>query len=171
MNLFDDDNIKPKPKGQKSPQSGNNCDIFEPSVYEPDNSKFRADYINNIIPEITAELDDSLIGEEVEEGVNEPGMDLEVSGSKTKRHFKFKPKYLRGPRGPQGFNGSVDNFVVLSETEYSRLRVKDPNKFYYVYEGSDSVGYIEDGVFITGDPIIDGVLVTNKVIQDKVLIL
>lgn len=41
----------------------------------------------------------------------------------------------KGDRGPQGFNGSIDNFVVLTEYEYSRLTEIDPNKFYFTYEG------------------------------------
>ena len=168
MNIFDDDNIKPIPKGSKSPQSGNNCDIFEPSVYEPDGSKFRADYIKEITPEITAELDDSHIGDEVVQDVAEPAMELEVKGTLTKRHFKFIPKRLRGPRG---FNGSVDNFVVLSETEFARLTVKDPNKFYYIYEDETSTGTIQNGVLITTDSIVDKVLITSKPIENKVLIL
>lgn len=167
MNIFDENDIKPIAKNTKQSSDGNNCDIFEPSVYEPDHSKFRANYIKSITPKITAEVDNTLIDEEAQLG-DEPAMDLEVSGTETKRHFKFIPKHLRGPRG---FNGSVDNFVVLSESEYSRLKVKDPNKFYFIYENEESADYIEDGVLMTTDSVVDGILVTNKTIQNKILIL
>lgn len=164
MSLFDDE-IKPR-NTNKSPQSGNNCDIFEPSVYTPEESKYRADYIKRITAKITAALDASLLSEEVPEG-EEPSFELEVTGKDPEKHFKFTVKYLRGPRG---FRGSLENFVVLSEGEYERLRVKDPNVFYFTYEGEDTPGYVENNVLITmNDVIEDNVLITSGTIEDNIL--
>ena len=163
-------NDKVVPKRDCKPQtSGNNCDIFEPSVYTPDESKYRADYIKRITAKITAELDAALATEELPDG-EEPSFELIVTGKDPVKHLKFIAKYLRGPRG---FNGSLDNFVVLTEQEYERLRVKDPNKFYFTYEdeggGGDTQAYVEDMVLITTDFVDDHVLVTTEQIIDNIL--
>jgi hypothetical protein len=164
MSLFDED-VKPR-NGGKSPQSGNNCDIFEPSVYTPEESKYRADYIKRITARITAELDGILATEEPPDG-ELPVFDLVVTGKDPEKHLKFTAKYLRGPRG---FRGSLENFVVLSEGEYERLKVKDPNVFYFTYEGEDTPGYVEDNVLITmNDVIEDNVLITSGTIEDNIL--
>lgn len=156
MKLFEDD-IKPI---SNCNQSGNNWDIFDPSVYTPDSSKFRADYIKSITAKVTAELDASLLSEEAPAG-SEPSADLQVTGRDPEKHLKFILKYLRGPRG---FNGSIDNFVVLSESEYERLRVKDPNKFYFTYEGEGgNPGYVENNVLVVlNDSIENQILVTTS---------
>ena len=161
-----DNNIRPRREG-RSAQSGNNCDIFDPSVYTPDNSKYRADYIKRITAKITAELDAALAMEEAPDDEN-PSFELEVSGRDPEKHLKFIAKYLRGPRG---FNGSVDNFVVLTELEYERLRVKDPNKFYYTYEdeGGGQQSYIDDMVLVTYDFVDDNVLVTLGEVNNNIL--
>lgn len=166
MNVFDDDDDV-KPKETKSKQSGNNCDIFEPSVYTPDSSKYRADYIKRITAKITAELDASKLAEEVPEG-GAPSARLEVTGNDPEKHLKFILEYLRGPRG---FNGSVDNFVVLSESEYERLPVKDPNKFYFTYEGEYAPAYIEDEVLYTQEYVNNKILITNSHIENHILTL
>lgn len=166
MKTFDDEEVRPRTT-KKSPQSGNNCDIFEPSVYTPDESKYRADYIKKITAKITAELDATLLAEEAPED-EEPSGELQVTGKDPEKHLKLILKYLRGPRG---FNGSVDNFVVLSEAEYERLKVKDPNKFYFTYEGEGSQSYIEDGVLITSDTVENNVLITTNTIENNILIL
>lgn len=164
MSLFDEE-VKPR-NGGKSPQSGNNCDIFEPSVYTPEESKYRADYIKRITARITAELDGILATEEAPDG-EVPVFDLVVTGQDPEKHLKFTAKYLRGPRG---FRGSLENFVVLSEGEYERLKVKDPNVFYFTYEGEDTPGYVEDNVLITiNDVIEDNVLITSGTIEDNIL--
>lgn len=166
MSLFDED-VKPRNTG-KSPQSANNCDIFEPSVYVPDSAKYRAEYIRRITAKVTAELDASLLAEEVPED-EDPSFELEVTGKDPEKHLKFIAKYLRGPRG---FAGPLDNFQVMSEAEYQRLRVKDPNKFYFTYEGEGGgSSTIEDNVMITQDSIEDHVLYTTNIIENNVLIL
>lgn len=166
MSLFDNDDKEVKPRSTgSSKQSANNCDIFEPSVYTPDESKFRIDYIKRITAKITAELDAALATAELPDG-EEPSFELEVSGIDPEKHLKFIAKYLRGPRG---FNGSLDNFVVLTEAEYERLHVKDPNKFYYTYEGEESQGYIENMVLVTTDFVDDHILVTTGQITNNVL--
>lgn len=163
MSVFDEE---VKPRNSKKPiPSSNNCDIFEPSVYVPESSKYRAEYIKRITAKITAELDAALATAELPDG-EEPSFELEVSGVDPEKHLKFIAKYLRGPRG---FNGSVDNFVVLTEAEYERLRVKDPNKFYFTYEGEESPGYVENMVLITTDFVDDHILVTTGQIIDNVL--
>ena len=164
MSVFDDD---VRPRSAAKPKTAENCDVFEPSAYTPDNSKFRADYIKKITAKITAELDATLLALEAPEG-EEPSGELVVTGDDPAKHLKFVLKYLRGPRG---FNGSVDNFVVLTESEYQRLRVKDPNKFYYTYEdgGEGSTDYIEDGTLHTGGSIEDNVLHTENNIEDHIL--
>lgn len=164
MNVFDDD---VKPKGTKSKQSGNNCDIFEPSVYTPGSSKYRADYIKRITSKITVELDASKLADEVPEG-EAPSVKLEVTGKDPEKHLKFILEYLRGPRG---FNGSVDNFVVLSESEYERLPVKDPNKFYFTYEGEYTPSYIEDEVLYTQESVNNKILITSSHIENHILTL
>lgn len=166
MILFDDDSQEVKPKSSKEPvQTGNNCDIFEPSTYVPESAKYRAEYIKRITAKITAELDAELATAELPDG-EEPSFELEVSGIDPEKHLKFIAKYLRGPRG---FNGSVDNFVVLTEDAYQRLHVKDPNKFYYTYEGEESQGYVENMVLVTTDLVDNHILVTTGQITNNVL--
>lgn len=165
MNMFDN-NVEPRTKG-KSPQSANNCDIFEPSVYAPEESKYRTDYIKRITAKITAELDASKLADEVPEG-EEPSARLEVTGKDPEKHLKFILEYLRGPRG---FNGSVDNFVVLSEVEYERLRVKDPNKFYFTYEGEETPAYIENNILNCNGQIDNNILIVSGEINNNILIL
>lgn len=63
----------------------------------------------------------------------------------------------------------VDNFVVLSESQYNNLKVKDPNKFYYVYddeepsedehiEGNILYGEVESNVYLTKGTITNNIL-------------
>lgn len=166
MSLFDNDDKEVKPRSTgSSKQSANNCDIFEPSVYTPDESKYRIDYIKRITARITAELDNELAVAELPDG-EEPSFELQVTGKDPEKHLKFIAKYLRGPRG---FNGSLDNFVVLTEEQYERLHVKDPNKFYFTYEGEESQGYVENMVLITTDFVDDHILVTTGQITNNVL--
>lgn len=165
MSVFDEE-VKPRNPG-KPAQSGNNCDIFEPSSYVPESAKYRAEYIKRITAKITAELEAELATLEAPEG-EEPFFDLEVTGQDPEKHLKFIAKYLRGPRG---FNGSLDNFVVMSEAEYQRLKVKDPNKFYFTYEGEASQDYIENQTLFTSDFVEDHVLVTTKQISENTLII
>lgn len=165
MSVFDEE-VKPRNPG-KPAQSGNNCDIFEPSSYVPESAKYRAEYIRRITAKITAELEAELATLEAPEG-EEPSFELEVTGEDPEKHLKFIAKYLRGPRG---FVGSLDNFEVMSEAEYQRLRVKDPNKFYFTYEGEGSSSSIEDNVMITQDSIEDHVLYTANIVENNVLIL
>lgn len=165
MSVFDDE-VKPRRPG-KPEQSGNNCDIFEPSNYVPESSKYRAEYIKRITAKMTAELDAELLAEEVPEG-EEPSLELEVTGEDPEKHFKFIAKYLRGPRG---YNGSLDNFVVLSEAEYQRLAVKDPNTFYFTYEGNETPGYVEDEVLITSDAVDNCIMITSGNVDNNILII
>lgn len=155
MSVFDEE-VKPGNPNKPIP-SANNCDIFEPSTYVPESAKYRADYIKRITAKVTAVLDATLATAELPDG-EEPSFELEVTGIDPEKNLKFTAKYLRGPRG---FNGSVDNFVVLSETEYERLSVKDPNKFYYTYDGTETPGYIENGILIIGDVVENHILITN----------
>lgn len=166
MSLFDDDILDVKPRSPSKPKSDESCDIFEPSVYTTPEEKYRIDYIRSITAKITAEIDASLVPEEAPEG-EEPGGDLVVTGKDPEKHLKFTFKYLRGPRG---FNGSVDNFVVLSEVEYARLPVKDPNKFYYTYDGTETPGYVEENVLVVGDEVDNYVLITaNAQVENNIL--
>lgn len=136
MAVFDED-IKPKVT-RRVPQE--DCEIFEPSTYTPEAAKFRAEYIKRITAKITAELEATLIAMEAPEG-EEPTIELQVTGQDPEKHLKFIAKYLRGPRG---FNGSLDNFVVMSEADYQKLKVKDPNMFYFTYEdGGETPSYEE----------------------------
>jgi acylphosphatase len=51
------------------------------------------------------------------------------------RYVEFEsltPSQIEMLRGPAG---SVDNLVVLTEEEYQNLPYKDPNKFYFTYDG------------------------------------
>lgn len=164
MSLFDD-NVEARVT--KSPQSANNCDIFEPSVYAPEDAKYRTNYVKRITAKVTAEMDTEHLAEEAPND-KEPKGYLEVTGKDPEKHLKFVFEYLRGPRG---FNGSVDNFVVLSEAEYDRLKVKDPNKFYFTYESESTPAQIEDGVLITQDTIENHILITSNSIENKILIL
>lgn len=160
-----DEEIKPR-NTDKQRQSANNCDIFEPSSYVPESSKYRAEYIKRITAKITAALDASLLSEEAPEG-EEPSFELEVTGKDPEKNLKFTVKYLRGPRG---FRGSLENFVVLSEGEYERLKVKDPNIFYFTYEGEDTPGYVEDNVLVTMNDIIENnILYSSGTIEDNIL--
>lgn len=78
------------------------------------------------------------------------------------------PMGLQGPPGIRGYNGTIENFVVLTENEYKALVYKDPYKFYFTYEDddqpepSDFVAYVEgttlvisagvDGAVLSIDP-------------------
>lgn len=163
MSVFDDD---VRPKSRVKPKTAENCDVFDPSSYTPDGSKYRADYIKRITARITAELDAALLAMEAPEG-EEPSGELVVTGDDPVKHLKFVLKYLRGPRG---FNGSVDNFVVLTEAEYNRLRVKDPNKFYYTYEdGGGSADYIADNILYSSGSFSENILYSNYTVENKIL--
>lgn len=165
MSVFDEE-VKPRNPNKPIP-SANNCDIFEPSTYVPESAKYRADYIKRITAKISAELDNSLAVAELPDG-EEPSFELEVTGIDPEKHLKFTAKYLRGPRG---FNGSIDNFVVLTEAEYDRLVVKDPNKFYYTYEGEETPGYIDNMILYTDDIIDNHILITTGQINNNILII
>lgn len=166
MSVFDDD-VRPRAR-VKPKTSAENCDVFEPSSYTPDNSKYRADYIRSITAKITAELDASLLALEAPDD-DEPSGELVVTGDDPVKHLKFILKYLRGPRG---FNGSVDNFVVLTEAEYQRLKVKDPNKFYYTYEDEGGgTDYVEGAVLFTNGSVDEKILHTENNIENHILIL
>lgn len=41
---------------------------------------------------------------------------------------------LQGERGIRGYNGTIENFVVLSQADYDALDYVDPYKFYFTYE-------------------------------------
>lgn len=44
---------------------------------------------------------------------------------------------LQGERGIRGFNGTIENFVVLSQADYDALDYVDPYKFYFTYEDEE----------------------------------
>lgn len=86
----------------------------------------------------------------------------------------------KGDRGPQGFDGSIDNFVVLTEYEYSRLTEIDPNKFYFTYEGEGPTPpepptptgdvYIDvENHIIIGAIINETTFVTEGIISNNIL--
>ena len=63
------------------------------------------------------------------------------------------PIGLQGISGVRGYNGTIENFVVLSETEYNQLIYKDPYKFYFTYEDGaeptpDLVAYVEGSTLV-----------------------
>ena len=41
---------------------------------------------------------------------------------------------IQGERGIRGYNGTIENFVVLSQADYDALEYVDPYKFYFTYE-------------------------------------
>lgn len=69
---------------------------------------------------------------------------------------------LQGEMGPRGYNGTIENFVVLSEAEYKALPFKDPYKFYFTYEEEDIVpitdfiAYVDGDVLVINSAVIDG---------------
>ena len=75
------------------------------------------------------------------------------------RYEDFTREQLEGLRGPRGFNGSVLNFVVLTEEEYNNILPidLDPEKFYYIYEDTQPTpgefyAYVEgDILYISAD--------------------
>lgn len=163
MSLFDDDNIIIHQKLQQSEVQ--DCDIFDPSIYTPDSSKYRAEYIKSITAKMKMLIDTSLLNEEAPEG-EQGDVELITEGEDPEKIFTLIFKYLKGERG---FNGSVDNFVVLSESQYNNLRVKDPNKFYYVYEdeepsedehieGNILYGEVENNIYLTKGTITNNIL-------------
>lgn len=170
MKIFEDEilekNTIVSPQNKSfSPQSGNNFDIFDPAILSPEMQKYRAEYIKRITAKISAELDASLLGEEAPDG-EEPTGELITFGVDPEKHFKLILKYLRGPRG---FNGSADNLVVLSEAEYSRIKIKDPNKFYFTYEGDISNDYISGMVLFTESNVEQKIFLTDNNITNKIL--
>jgi hypothetical protein len=44
---------------------------------------------------------------------------------------------LQGKRGIRGYNGTIENFVVLSQADYDALNYVDPYKFYFTYEDDE----------------------------------
>ena len=57
------------------------------------------------------------------------------------------PPGSQGPQGIRGYNGTIENFVVLSEADYQALQYKDPYKFYFTYEDEEQ-SQQDDGDFI-----------------------
>lgn len=58
---------------------------------------------------------------------------------------------LQGEQGIRGYNGSIENFVVLSQEDYDALTYVDPYKFYFTYEDGESpsedfYAYVVDNV-------------------------
>lgn len=74
---------------------------------------------------------DSLTPEQIEQ----------LKGPKGDRGDKgdYGPMGLQGPPGIRGYNGTIENFVVLSESDYNALTYKDPYKFYFTYEDEDII--------------------------------
>lgn len=117
MSTFDTNDIKPR-NTKKSPQSGNNCDIFEPSVYTPDNSKYRADYIKNL----SAKIADVIAYVDEEEGI--PSVDVILTGDPTNRTIEFRFHNLKGASGS---DTDVSSIVQLIENIQRDLSNKASN--------------------------------------------
>ena len=70
------------------------------------------------------------------------------------------PIGLQGNPGPRGYNGTIENFVVLSESEYERLTYIDPYKFYFTYDDSETpIGefdaHVEGTVLVINPATVD----------------
>lgn len=168
-NIFDDDELF-EINQEREKIAPNNCDIFDPSVYVPENSKQRAEYIHKITAKMHMIIDTLLLNEECPPGEN-PDVILQEFGQDPEKTFKLIFKYLKGERGN---NGSIDNFVVLTESEYARLQNKDPNKFYFTYESDDPVppepgGRIENNTLIVEGTISNNIITINGSFNNNVL--
>lgn len=64
------------------------------------------------------------------------------------------PMGLQGPPGIRGYNGTIENFVVLSESDYKALSYKDPYKFYFTYEEEDITPSTDFMVYVDGDVLV-----------------
>lgn len=78
------------------------------------------------------------------------------------------PMGLQGPPGIRGYNGTIENFVVLTQAQYDALDYKDPYKFYFTYEDEDQpqpsefVAYVEENTLIITATVENGVLDINS---------
>lgn len=78
------------------------------------------------------------------------------------------PMGLQGPPGIRGYNGTIENFVVLTQAQYDALDYKDPYKFYFTYEEEDQpqpsefVAYVEENTLIITATVENGVLDINS---------
>lgn len=127
---------------------------------------------------ITASVDDSEVGNESTES-NPSSVEVKVTGENYSKNFEFKFKNLKGKdgvdgkdgeRGPQGYSGSIDNFVVLSEKEYSRLEEIDPNKFYFIYEDEGDEAYVDGSILVLSADVSENIIIVDGVVEDNVLI-
>lgn len=60
----------------------------------------------------------------------------QIKGDKGEQGDKGEPgdQGIQGEAGIRGYNGSIENFVVLSQADYDALEYVDPYKFYFTYE-------------------------------------
>ena len=70
---------------------------------------------------------------------------------------------IQGEQGIRGYNGSIDNFVVLSQNDYDRLTYIDPYKFYFTYEDEEPpvdqfYAYVTDNVLNIYATVYDNTL-------------
>jgi len=71
---------------------------------------------------------------------------------------------IQGEQGIRGYNGSIENFVVLSQEDYDALTYVDPYKFYFTYE-DDGDTPIEDFYAY----VVDNVLNIYATVSNKTL--
>ncbi len=85
-----------------------------------------------------------------------PAQIEQIRGHKGDQGDKGDP----GPMGPQGrpgirgYNGTIENFVVLTEAEYRALEYKDPYKFYFTYEDEDVPPIYEFTAYVDGTTLV-----------------
>lgn len=70
---------------------------------------------------------------------------------------------LQGPQGIRGYNGSIENFVVLSERDYQAILTPDPYKFYFTYEDEDQpisefFAYVEGKTLVIDAEVEDNIV-------------
>lgn len=112
MKIFDDKTNQIK---TSRTQTGNNWDIFDPSVYTLDISKFRTEYIRSIsakIAEVIASVDD---------GEGDPNVEVILTGDPTNRTIELRFHNLKGT---DGVTPELESIIISLENMQNALSSK-----------------------------------------------
>lgn len=130
MICFDDEQIEKEGTNLER----NSCDIFEPSMYAPDNSKYRAEYIERI----SAKIKDVTIDDTEADQVGEASVNVRVGGTPLERTFEFVFKALKGVKGDQG-DAAVERMTISDFNRKKEAGEILGTKFYFVTSNSDAL--------------------------------
>lgn len=149
MKPFEDD---VKPRSTKAKQNWNNCDIFDPSVYVPENSKYRADYIKSIsakIAEVIANVDD---------GEGTPNVEVILRGEPSNRSIEFRFHNLKGSDGYtpdiEALVQNIDNIVSILSNKANDNEFQDLKNLVYSLHATAGHTYSPSIYFKNSNPTL-----------------